>query len=200
MVSVQQRTERPKARPCDPITNVADIDRLRDYMEKQGKYGLRNSLIVTIGCNMGLRASDLCKLKVKDVWRKDYLEIVEQKTKKIRRIAINDKVKKSLSEFGNLDKVDGESYLFKSQKGGHINPKYIHKLMKESARELGIEGNIGSHTLRKTMAYHVYRNSENDPEALKNLMVMFNHSSESVTKRYLTSSVTVDYLYKHLNL
>lgn len=40
---------------------------------------------------------------------------------------------------------------------------------------------IGTHTLRKTFGYHYYQQTHD----IATLMILLNHSSESVTKRYL---------------
>lgn len=53
-------------------------------------------------------------------------------------------------------------------------------IMSDAAKELGLE-NIGTHSLRKTFGYHQIKRGTN----ITLLMKMFNHSSESVTLRYI---------------
>lgn len=190
---------RIKARPCDPITNRRDIERLKKYLKNATRNGNRDSLMVTLGCNFGLRASDLCKLTVGDV-QGTHLDIREQKTNKRRIVPINEKAREEINGYIAKYELEPYEYLFPSQKGGHIQPKHIHKLMKSAGRAIGLKGNIGSHTLRKTMAYHAMKNNRNNPDALANVMYMFNHTSIKTTERYLKSSAELEEIYLGLNL
>ncbi|WP_125152664.1 tyrosine-type recombinase/integrase [Clostridium sp. Marseille-P4200] len=47
-----------------------------------------------------------------------------------------------------------EDYLFPSRKSVHLTIKSLHKIIKSIKRELNIKGNYGTHTIRKTFAYH----------------------------------------------
>ena len=195
---------RQKARAVDPIIDKAEIERLKGYMRSNSgsvEINRRNYMLVVIGINFGLRASDLCKLKLGDVRDKDYLDIIEQKTKKRRVIRINDAVKRAIATYiDSFVYVSDDVYLFQSNKGGYLHPRSLHKLIKRASRDLGWRGNYGSHTLRKTMAYHVLAANKSDPDVMQHIMLMFNHSHESVTKRYLASSAVVDDCYDCLNL
>ena len=64
-------------------------------------------------------------------------------------------------------------------------------------KELGINGNYGTHTLRKTMAFHRYQNNV----AIETLQKMLTHSSISITLRYIgiTKEVIADF-YNAVNL
>jgi len=195
---------RPKARAVDPIIDRSEIERLKDYMRTNSnsyEINRRNYMLVVLGINFGLRASDLCKLKLSDVKDKDYLDIVEQKTGKRRVIRINDAVKNLIRVYINgFLYISDDSYLFRSNKGAYIQPRHLHKLIKQASKDLGWKGNYGSHTLRKTMAYHVLASNKSNPDVMQHIMLMFNHSHESVTKRYLSSSAVVDDCYDCLNL
>jgi len=49
-----------------------------------------------------------------------------------------------------------EANLFTGQKNKVLQVKALHKIIKAACRELGFVGNFGTHTMRKTFAYHVY--------------------------------------------
>jgi len=195
---------RPKARAVDPIIDRSEIERLKEYMRTSSNsvaMNRRNYMLIVLGINFGLRASDLCKLKLGDVRDRDYLDIIEQKTGKRRVIRINDAVKRLIAVYlEGFVYVSDDVYLFQSNKGGYLTPRSLHKIIKQASRDLGWRGNFGSHTLRKTMAYHVLQANKVDPDVLQHIMLMFNHSHESVTKRYLASSAVVDDCYDSLNL
>ena len=63
----------------EPIKNKKDIEAIEEYLAKHSK---RNQLIWAIGTNTGLRISDILGLNVENVRNKQYVEIIEKKTKK----------------------------------------------------------------------------------------------------------------------
>ena len=66
----------------EPIRNKSDLAKIKTILKNQS---LRNLLLFLIGINTGLRISDILKLTVKDVRNKDYIYIIEQKTKKKKK-------------------------------------------------------------------------------------------------------------------
>lgn len=184
----------------EPIKNIRDINKIRQYL--YGKENKRDYCIFVVGINVGLRAGDLLSLKIKDVTDGntifDTVTIKEQKTGKTRNFALNKNAKESIKIYLNsLTDYDFEDYLFKSRKGGHLGVRPLHQIIKTLTTDLGIKGNFGTHTLRKTMAYHRYIN--NVP--LETLQKLLNHSSSAITLRYIgiTQKVIID-CYNAVNL
>lgn len=72
---------------AEPFKNLNDIQRISDYFISKGKY--RDNMLFIVGINFGLRASDLLKLKFKDIINPDgtfkySFELIEQKTRNTR--------------------------------------------------------------------------------------------------------------------
>ena len=155
----------------------------------------RNKMLFLIGINIGIRASDLCELKYSffmngDGTFKDFYSLQPKKTKKTGKFVklyFNQTVKKAIADYLNeypLEDID--EYLFKSREGnGHITSIHLGKIIKDTAKESGIEKNICSHSLRKTFGYHVWHSAEDKEKALIMLMTIFNHSSVIMTKKYI---------------
>ena len=63
----------------------------------------------------------------------------------------------------------------------------INVMLKEIKKKYRLQiGNFSCHSLRKTFGRQVYNmNNDNSELALVKLMELFNHSSVSITKRYL---------------
>jgi len=55
-----------------------------------------------------------------------------------------------------------------------------YRIINDVAELMGIE-EIGTHTLRKTFAYHFYQKTQD----IYTLMELLNHSAPSVTRRYI---------------
>ena len=74
-----------------------------------------------------------------------------------------------------------------SQKGTVFTVQRINVILKEVKRKYRLHvGNFSCHSLCKTFGRQVYTmNGENSELALVKLMELFNHSSVSITKRYL---------------
>lgn len=77
---------------------------------------------------------------------------------------------------------DSNEYLIKSRIGVNkpISRYMAYKILNETASMFGLE-NIGTHTLRKTFGYHFY----NQTKDAATLRLIFNHSSDAVTLRYI---------------
>ena len=187
----------------EPIKNVKDIKRIKQYL--MGKKSKRDYLMFVLGINTGLRVGDLLALSIEDVLEpgsitiKHSVTIREQKTGKLRVFELNDAARDAITLYldTNLD-WNKEDYLFQSRKGnGVLTTRAAHKIIKTTLRELGIKGNYGTHSLRKTFGYHRYSNNVK----LETLQKLFNHSSPAVTLRYIgiTKEVIID-AYNSVNL
>ena len=79
--------------------------------------------------------------------------------------------------------VSDEGYLFQSNKSkGRLFPNYLNALVKKWTKKVGIKGNFGSHTLRKTFGYFHRTQLGTD---IPTLMRIFNHSTQKQTLDYL---------------
>ena len=154
----------------------------------------RNKMIFVIGINLGIRASDLCGLKYSffindDKTYKDFYSLQPKKTKKTGKyvkLYFNQTVKKAIAEYIEEYPVENlDEYLFKSRKGGAITEKSLWKIIVDAANDAGLEGNYGSHSLRKTFGRFVYHNAEDKNNALVILQTIFNHSSPAITSKYI---------------
>lgn len=159
----------------------------------------RNKLLFVIGINVGLRASDLITLKwsffldgVKDgeYKFKEFYTLQPKKTrkqKKFVKLFFNNTVKKVIVEYLNEFPTDNlDEYMFKSREGDcAIAATTLWRIIKNAAKEAGINQNIGSHSLRKTWGRFCFEQAEDKTRALVLLQKAFNHSSQDVTLHYL---------------
>ena len=76
------------------------------------------------------------------------------------------------------------------------------KLIVKVYWELGIKGNFGTHTLRKTGAYFIYSNNiEKNPTIIAYLQKILNHSSQAITLRYIgIEEEEIDDIFDNLKL
>ncbi|MFL8712835.1 tyrosine-type recombinase/integrase [Clostridioides sp. GD02377] len=174
IINDKRRAEKEALR-VDPIKSQKDIDKVKRYLYERDK---RYYLIFVLGINTGLRISDIVKLKVSQVYKRTHVYLKEQKTSKTNNTKINASAREAINEYCcNLSKDD---YLFISQKGEHLKEKTAYKVLKKAFKKCRLRGNFGTHTLRKTYAWHM-----NKTEGLEVVQWALNHANQSDTLVYL---------------
>ena len=166
----------------EPIRDKRKIEEMKEELKKNGT---RDYLLFLFGINVGLRISDIIKLKVQDVLDyngrvKTHVEIVEKKTGKMKKFKINQMLSEKLYLYvKNMNLTD---YIFKSRVGTnqHITRERAYTILNNAALNIGLH-NVGTHTLRKTFGYHFYQQTHD----VALLQQAFNHSSPSITLRYI---------------
>lgn len=159
---------------------IAKLERDREY---------KFCLLITIATFTGLRISDLLGLRYSQFENGDLLTIVETKTKKMRKIKINSDLKTIVQRVRDkMSVVNSEQFIFLNKYGNKVIDKsYVNLKLKELFKRYDIhnEGNISSHMFRKTLGNRVLRLNNYSNESIIKLMELFNHSSPSITRRYL---------------
>ena len=175
------------------IRSYDDYKKIDDYFRSKGQ--LRNSVMWTVGICLGVRASDLCSLKWKNVLNEDFtfrnkIFMYEQKTGKLQNCFITEAIVKYLTEYLNSIRwsFDMEDQIFP------IVEKHCWRILKNAAAEVGIEYNIGSHSMRQSFANIALCVDKNtiDMNAITKVQGMLNHSDPRVTMKYLG---TLDDMY-----
>ena len=95
----------------EPIKSKKEIKKIEKILLNQS---LRNLLMFKLGTNCGLRISDILALKIKDIKNKKYIDIIEKKTNKRRKIPINQKLSLLIKKY--TKNKNEEEPLFKSKK------------------------------------------------------------------------------------
>ena len=197
------------ANEVQPIRDTNKIDAMKSIMKGESNY--RDLLLFVLGINTGLRISDILALK----WESfitgggrllktgDQLNVVEIKTKKIKSFIINRSVAEALKLYHeSLDGVSSGDPVFPSRKTvkGKLKPikrEAAWQMLNRYANMVGLNDGIGTHTLRKTFGYHLYKKGV----ALEYIQKMLNHSSPAITLRYIgITQEQLNDIYVELNL
>ncbi|MCP3893992.1 MAG: tyrosine-type recombinase/integrase [Bacteroides sp.] len=166
----------------EPIRRVKDVRAIRRLLENSP----REYCLFVIGISTNLRASDILQLtigQVKNVRTGGEVELIEKKTKKRRRITFNDDVVKSVQNLLAMydDKYSANDALFQGQRGP-MTSKTVTRLVKDWCDAINLDGNYGSHSLRKTFGFH---QRTRFGTSIVVLMEMYNHSTQKQTMDYL---------------
>ena len=164
-----------------PIRDYKDVQRLKNYYLERSEY--RNYLLITTCLNTALRISDVLNLKWSDILDSrnrilTHIIINEEKTGNSNKIFINDQIKYAVRLY--IKNCPKGTYVFDNGKGRHITREYAYMIVKNAGIGSGIGGAVSCHSLRKTFGYHAWK--KGIPPLL---MEIYNHSSYTVTKRYL---------------
>lgn len=162
----------------EPIREPEKIQEMKDVLLHQS---YRNYFLFTFGINSGLRISDMLPLRVMDVRNTNHLRISEKKKSgKIRKIPVTPTLRNEIDKY--TSGMADSDFLFPSRKGTKpITREAAWKIINDAATACGIEGPIGTHTMRKTFGYHFYKQTKD----VAMLQKVFGHSSPSVTLRYI---------------
>ena len=155
-------------------------------LAKDGNYKM--SLLIALGCFTGLRISDILALRWKQILHVSEFTITEKKTGKLRTLRLNPQLQRHIAEcYEQINPIGVNAPILVSQKGTIFTIQRINIILKEIKRKYRLHvGNFSCHSLRKTFGRQVYNMSGESAElALVKLMELFNHSSVSITKRYL---------------
>ena len=176
----------------EPIRNKNDVHKVEKYLEE---HNLRDMVLWVLGVNSGLRVSDIVALNVEDVKNKTHIDIVEKKTQKHKRFPINRKLKKVLNRF--IKGKENKEPLFVGKHGKRLDRREVYRFINRACKDLNLQINAGTHTMRKTFGYHHYQQYK-DAVLLQSV---FNHSSCKITKIYIgISQDEIDLSYKNFEL
>ncbi|MFB5191706.1 site-specific integrase [Alicyclobacillus fastidiosus] len=184
----------------EPIKDRNKVEAMKKLLRGSS---LRNYALFSLGCNAGLRVSDLLRLTVSNVRDergriKDRVQVREAKTGKLKDFPISDSASKALGEYlATRRAAHDDEPLFLSRKGGHLTRQQARRIVAEAAQAVGVRERVGTHSMRKTLAYHVYREGK-DIALVQSLL---NHSNPAVTLRYIgVTKEDVDTAVLRINL
>ena len=164
-----------------------DFTSLISRLERDHQY--KFCLLISIGVYTGLRISDLLTLKYSDLLRSNTFVIREKKTRKTRSIKVNRDLREIVNRISVKLKIQNlNQQIFLNKYGTKpIDRSYVNVKLKEILRtyRIKVDGNISSHTFRKTLGRRVMEVNNYSNESLILLMELFGHSSPNITKTYL---------------
>ncbi|MGG3800444.1 site-specific integrase [Metabacillus fastidiosus] len=159
-----------------PIRDPDMIFEMKRFLKEQNE---RNYMLFVTGINSGLRISDILPLRVKDA-KLSYFNIIEIKTGKKKRIDMTPQLQREFKIY--IEGKEDHEYLFKSRQGLNrpIGRSMAYKILRGAAEYVGLD-DIGTHTMRKTFGYHLYKQTGN----VALLQKILNHSDPAFTLRYI---------------
>lgn len=174
---------------------IKDRKTLNELLDVYEPYS-KEQILLEYCLYTGLRISDVLSARVGESLA-GVRRLKEQKTGKSKTIKLNSKLVNSISIYASNNNLNDDDYLFFSSrnKAEHIKRSRASKIIAKAGDMIGIV--CSAHSLRKTFGYLAYKNGT----SIELLMQIFNHSSQSVTLRYIgITQENINEVYDSINI
>jgi integrase/recombinase XerD len=141
--------------------------------------GLRDRALIGLLCATGLRASEACGLRVRDV-RPTLVFVRRGKFGAQRWVPLSARAWAAVQAYLELHPTGPDEPLFRSVRGHALGRRDIHKIVTGYSRALGLRG-PGVHTLRHSFATRAVNHGVN----LVAVKAMLGHAQLSTTAVYV---------------
>ena len=167
------------------VLTLDEIDNLINSIDLSTREGQRNRAILETLYSCGLRVTELCQLKLSDLYLDEGFIKVEGKGNKQRLVPISSRAIHELQLYfmdRNIANIQRgyEDYVFISKRGKNLSRIMIFHFIKELAEAIGLTKNISPHTFRHSFATHLLEGGAN----LRAIQCMLGHESIGTTEIY----------------
>ena len=165
---------------------VDEIDQILDSIPKDSPLYRRDVAIFELLYSCGLRVTELCEFKMKDIlWDSDLIKI-QGKGKKIRYIPFGPIAKENLKNYIDderrilIKKNPKSAEVFLSRNGKKLTRMMVWVLLKKWTKNAQLEKIVSPHTLRHSFATHLLEGGAD----LRSVQEMLGHTDISTTQIY----------------
>ena len=167
------------------VYSIDEIKRIENSIDTSTIQGKRDYAIILLASRMGLRSSDIVKLKIEDIIEKDELNIIQQKTGKPLHLPLIDEVYSAIVDYLTVrpSSMVKEIFLSVCAPYNPISTGTIRTSLKKYMIAAGIDaGNRrkGPHALRSSLASSMV----NDDISYETVRRVLGHSSKNAIKHY----------------
>jgi integrase len=149
---------------------------------------VRELALFNLAIDSKLRACDLVKLRVEDLWSgssiRDRATIIQKKTKRPVQFEVTEQTKTSLAAWLPFVRRNGGSYLFPSRRkmSQHLSTRQYARIIHRWVAFIGLDASAyGTHSMRRTKAALIYKKTGN----LRAVQILLGHTKLESTVRYL---------------
>lgn len=149
---------------------------------------IRDQALFDLAIDSKLRASDLVKLRVRDIAHGQTVApratIMQQKTKQPVQFEITVETRLAVSNWIQVAGLRSDNFLFPSRvhRSAHLSTRQYARIVGGWVREMGLEESAyGTHSLRRTKPTLIYRRTKN----LRAVQILLGHTKLESTVRYL---------------
>ena len=181
-----------KAKHLPEVLTVEEVDAMEACIDLSEREGHRNKAIIETLFSCGLRVSELCNLKMSNLYLDEGFIKVEGKGNKQRLVPISGKAVKELELwFADRNLIDikpgHEDYVFVSHsRRQQLTRVMVFYVIKSLVEKTGIQKVVSPHTLRHSFATALLEGGAN----LRAIQAMLGHESIATTQIYMHIDTT----------
>lgn len=167
------------------VLTLDEIDNLIESIDLSTREGQRNRAILETLYSCGLRVTELCNLKLSDLYLEEGFIKITGKGEKQRLVPISPRAIRELQLYfidrNTMDISSGyEDFVFISRKGKNISRIMVFHIIKVLSEAIGLTKSISPHTFRHSFATHLLEGGAN----LRAIQCMLGHESIGTTEIY----------------
>ncbi len=186
LVSEGERKDNPSSAVDSPklgkyLPVVLSVEEVRAILKAAPNERDRAILEVLYGC--GLRVSEVCSLKISEVYLKDMFVKVMGKGSKERLVPMAPSTASAIMDYLSVRPASDagcEDVLFLNRFGRALSRVAVFKMVKSVALVAGVDKNLSPHTFRHSFATHLVENGAD----LRVVQEMLGHESILTTEIY----------------
>lgn len=164
------------------LPQVLDPDEAKALVEvpTDAPLGLRDRALLELFYSSGLRLSELCSLRWRDLDLSDALVNVLGKGNKQRSVPLGSHARAALSEWRASTGAANDAHVFPGRGGGAITPRAVQLRMRHLAQQQGLFKRVHPHLLRHSFASHILESSGD----LRGVQELLGHADIATTQIY----------------
>jgi integrase/recombinase XerD len=176
----------PRAEQHLPETlNEREVGAILQSIDNGKLLGRRDLAILELFYASGLRLSELCNARLENMDLDEGFIRVTGKGNKTRIVPVGGRARVALSDYIKNERIElvkskTSSWIFLSVRGTRLSPERVREIVKQRARNAGVEKNVYPHLLRHSFATHLLQNGAD----LRVIQDMLGHADIATTQIY----------------
>ncbi len=164
------------------LPQVLDVDEAVQLVElpTDAPLGVRDRAILELFYSSGLRLSELCALRWRDLDLADGLVTVLGKGSKQRSVPVGSHARKALEDWRRESQGQPDAPVFPGRGGATITPRAVQIRLQRLAQRQGLFKRVHPHLLRHSFASHVLESSGD----LRGVQELLGHADIATTQIY----------------
>ena len=164
------------------LPQVLDVDEAVQLVEVDtgAPLGLRDRALLELFYSSGLRLSELCALRWRDLHLDEGLVTVLGKGGKQRSVPVGSHARRALLEWRQSTGAGTDAFVFPGRGGGPISQRAVQIRIRQLAARQGLFKHVHPHMLRHSFASHVLESSGD----LRGVQELLGHADIATTQIY----------------
>ncbi|NEU07123.1 site-specific tyrosine recombinase XerD [Flavihumibacter sp. R14] len=174
------------SRKLPDVLNIIEVNELIAAIDLSTPEGVRNKAMLEILYGCGLRVTELCTLKISNLFLDVEFIKITGKGNKERLVPIGSSAVKCLKIYLEQTRVHvsikpgKEDFVFLNRRGSPLSRVMVFLILKDLAKHIGLKKSISPHTFRHSFATHLVEGGAD----LRAVQEMLGHESITTTEIY----------------